>query len=169
MAGRGRLGIGLTGVELDCLTFAKKTARPPLGRPGCSFCLLGSAARHKVSVPGPTEAGGGVPLDTRRWSTGITTPLAYMTIVQQTTSFRNRVQAACRLPARGCRSGRFARRAACRTTRWLHYKLVSTKTGKRKPGEFSQNLGHGQPVGAASRECHSTEKVRDCQLSEPTR
>ena len=71
----------------------------------------------------PLDTGQGDPLkrskqvvasrwDTRRWSTGITTILAYMTIVQQTTSFFT----GCwrlRRSARGRPSGRVARRAAC--------------------------------------------------------
>jgi hypothetical protein len=39
------------------------------------------------SMSGRSEAGGGASEGTRRWSTEITTQLAYMTMVQQTTSF----------------------------------------------------------------------------------
>jgi hypothetical protein len=125
---------------------AQKAARSPLGRPGCSSsCLSDPAARHKVSRLRPIEAGGGVLRDTRRWSTGFTTPLAYMTIVQQTTSFRNRVLAACQRPARGCRSGRDARRAAFRTTRWPHYRHEPGKSCKRNR-EGSLRICGSRPV-----------------------
>jgi len=46
------------------------------------LCFENRPAEQGYSAGGPSEAGGGVPLDTRRWSTGFTTQLAYITIVQ---------------------------------------------------------------------------------------
>jgi hypothetical protein len=102
---------------------AKATGLPSM------TCFPRRAAQGR---PRPSKkTSGGVPrVDTRRRSTGDATFLAYVIIVQRTTSFSYRVMAVEPSCQRTGAAAGATCRAACGTTRRLHYNHGVRKTGK---------------------------------------